>query len=179
MKAFINAVNRVSAAFGVAAAVMLLLGVIVICQMVFTRYVLNHSVYWQTEFVTYVLIAMTLMGSPYVLLRGAHVKVDALPRVLGDRGRFACAVIAYLTGFVFAAVIAVFGFEYWHLAWSRNWDTGTMWGPPLWIPLLALPLGMGLLALQYVASFLALITGHETPFADAGEPLPMDEEHEQ
>ena len=59
---------------------------LVVCQMVFVRYVLNQNTIWQTDFVTYSLIAATFIGSPYVLLTRGHVNVDVLPLYLGPRG---------------------------------------------------------------------------------------------
>lgn len=176
MKAFLTLVNGLSRACGVIAAVMLLLAVLFVCEMVFVRYVLNASVYWQTEFVTYVLIASTLIGSPYVLRVGGHVRVDILPLMLPAPARFALALIAYLVGFAFALLMAVYGYEYWYLALSEGWDSGTMWGISMWIPLLALPVGMGMLALQYVASILALLAGHEPPFATEEQGYPAGED---
>src|SRR2546423_11206786 len=41
--------------------------------MVFVRYVLNQNTIWQTDFVTWSLVAATFVGSPYVLLTGAPV----------------------------------------------------------------------------------------------------------
>ena len=52
---------------------------VVVCQMVFVRYVLNQTTIWQTDFVTYSLVAATFIGSPYVLLTRGHVNVDVLP----------------------------------------------------------------------------------------------------
>jgi len=37
---------------------------------------------------------------------------------------------------------------------------------PLWIPYLALPLGIGLLALQYLADIIELLTGEDPPGGD-------------
>jgi TRAP-type C4-dicarboxylate transport system permease small subunit len=34
----------------------------------------------------------------------------------------------------------------------------------MWIPLLSMPVGIGLLVLQYVAEIAALVTGREPPF---------------
>lgn len=176
MKVFLALVNGLSRACGVIAAVMLLVAVVIICEMVFLRYVLNASVYWQTEFVTYVLIASTLIGSPYVLQVGGHVRVDILPLMLPGAARFVLALIAYLVGFAFALLMALYGYEYWHLALSEGWDSGTMWGIPMWIPLLALPVGMGVLSLQYLASILALVTGRERPFATEEQRYPAEED---
>mgnify|MGYP003693606893 FL=1 len=62
--------------------------------MVFVRYVLNQNTIWQTDFITYCLIAATFIGSPYVLLTRGHVNVDVLPLYLGPRGRFWLALFA-------------------------------------------------------------------------------------
>ena len=54
---WVAAVHAVSRAFGVAAAGLILLSVGVVCQMVFVRAVLGQSSIWQTEFVTFSLVA--------------------------------------------------------------------------------------------------------------------------
>jgi len=53
--------------------------VIVVCEMVFVRYLLNYNTIWQTDFTIYSLVAATFIGSPYVLLTRGHVNVDVLP----------------------------------------------------------------------------------------------------
>jgi len=71
---------------GFVAAGLIALGVLVVCHMVFVRYVLGHNTIWQTDFTTYCLIAATFIGSPYVLLSRGHVNVDVL-RTIWARGR--------------------------------------------------------------------------------------------
>jgi TRAP-type C4-dicarboxylate transport system permease small subunit len=39
-----------------------------------------------------------------------------------------------------------------------------MWRARLWIPYSAMPIGLGLLTLQYVVDIIALVTGREAPF---------------
>jgi TRAP-type C4-dicarboxylate transport system permease small subunit len=39
-----------------------------------------------------------------------------------------------------------------------------MWRARLWIPYGAMPVGLGILTLQYVADLLNLLTGREPPF---------------
>ncbi len=41
--------------------------------MVFVRAVLGQSSIWQTEFVTFSLVAATFIGAPYILLTRGHV----------------------------------------------------------------------------------------------------------
>ena len=60
--------------------------------MVFIRYVLNDNTIWQTDFVTYSLVAATFIGAPYVLLTKGHVNVDVLPIYVGGRARYWLAI---------------------------------------------------------------------------------------
>ena len=79
MELFTRIVRWLSVAFGLFAAALTAAAVVIVCQMVFVRYVLNETTIWQTDFVTYSLVAATFFGSPYVLLTKGHVNVDVLP----------------------------------------------------------------------------------------------------
>jgi TRAP-type C4-dicarboxylate transport system permease small subunit len=163
---FIGAVAWLSRLGGIVAAALLLAAVLVICQMVFVRYVLQGSGIWQHEFATFALIGATLIGAPYVLLTHGHVNVDLLPVYLGPRGRLALALLAASITLVFCGALAGYGVAFWYEAWVNDWHAQTVWRPALWIPYLAVPLGMGVLALQCLAQILALAT----PFVGGGEP---------
>ncbi|MBC8268219.1 MAG: TRAP transporter small permease [Rhodospirillaceae bacterium] len=165
MKSFINFVSAVSNLCGVVAAFLVGSAIVVVCQMVVMRYFLNASTIWQTEFVIFSLVASTFIGSPYVLLIKGHVNVDLLPHYLGTKGRYALAMFASLLGFVFCSVLAWKGYLHFHEALVNGWTTDTVWALPLWIPYLSIPIGIGLLSLQYVADIIALATGHSMPFA--------------
>ena len=166
----IGAVAALSRLGGAAAVALLLAAVVVISQMVFVRYVLKGSAIWQHEFVTFSLIGATFIGAPYVLLTHGHVNVDLVPHYLGPRARFALALLAGLISLAFCATLAGYGFAFWYKAWINDWHAETVWRPPLWIPYFAVPLGMGLLALQSLAGIVALLTGREAPFAGGAEP---------
>lgn len=164
MDLFITGVRRISTACGILAIFLLLSAVIVVCHLVFVRYVLGASAIWQHEYVTFALIGATFLGSPYVLLLRGHVNVDLLPLYLGRRGRMALALLAAGISLAFCLVVAVTGVIWWHEAWAGDWHGDTVWAPPLWIPRLALPVGMALISLQYLADILALVTGRAAPF---------------
>lgn len=165
MRAFITLVGGLSKVCGAVAAALVGAAILVVCQMVVMRYFLNASTVWQTEFVIYSLVASTFIGSPYVLLIKGHVNVDLLPIYLGHRGRYVLAFVASLLGLTFCAALAWTGYELFAEAWVNDWTTDTVWKLPLWIPYLSIPLGIGLLCLQYVADVVALATGHAMPFA--------------
>lgn len=164
MNWYINAITRVSQLCGIVAALLIAAGVVVVCQMVVVRYVLNQTTIWQTDFVTYSLVAATFIGSPYLLLSRGHVNVDVLPHYLGQRGRYILALASMLMALAFCAVMTVLTYNFWHEAWENRWVSDTMWRARLWIPYAAMPIGLGILTLQYIAELMELITGREPPF---------------
>lgn len=164
MEGFIRAVRLLSLACGIVAAALTAAAVVVVCQMVFVRYVLNETTIWQTDFVTYSLVAATFIGAPYVLLTKGHVNVDVLPLYVGQRARWWLALCAIGISLAFAVVMAVLTAQFWHEAWENNWRSESMWRARLWIPYMAMPIGLGILALQYVVDLISLLTGREPPF---------------
>jgi len=164
MDALIRFVALISRLCGVFAAILIAAAVVIVCQMVFIRYVLNQNTIWQTDFVTYSLIAATFIGAPYVLLTRGHVNVDMLPLMLGERGRFWLALVAIGLSLAFCLVMTVLTFQFWHEAWTQNWVSDTMWRARLWIPYGSMPLGLGVLTLQYVVDLISVVTGREPPF---------------
>jgi TRAP-type C4-dicarboxylate transport system permease small subunit len=174
VNAFVRGVALLSQACGVVAAACLAAACLVVCQMVVLRYGLGASTIWQTEFVTYAVVASTLIGSPYVLLERGHVNVDLLPHYLGHNGRLILALLASFLGLTFCLVLGWAGWQYFHEAWVEKWTTPTVWAPPLWIVLLPFPIGIGLLSLQYVADIACLITGHSLPFGMPSHPEELE-----
>ena len=171
-----RAVETVSDLCGVLAASMILLAVLITCQMIWVRYVANASTVWQTELVIYLMIGATLIGLPYVQRLRGHVSVDLLPSLLPAAARRVLAATVLVAAMLVIGVMLYHAAELWHLAWSRGWKSDTVWGPPLWIPYLALPLGLGLYLLQLGADLLGVVTGADDPLATKGSahgaPLP-------
>lgn len=164
MDSFVGAVRLLSRMSGVAAILLILSALVVICQMIFVREVLGQSSIWQTEFVIFSLVAATFIGAPYVLLTKGHVSVDLVPLLVGHRIRVVLALTASILALGFCLIVLWNSFYWWQDAFDRGYLTSSMWRARLWIPYLSLPVGMGLLSLQYVADILALLTGREMPF---------------
>ena len=157
-------VCRLSEWSGVFAAGLMVVSVLVVCHMIFVRAVLGDSSIWQTEFVTYALVAATFLGAPYILLTRGHVNVDLLPMFLGDRQRMALAWLASILSFVFCLLFLYSAAHWWWEAWTLDLTTASIWRARLWIPYLSVPVGMTLVCLQYVVDMWALATGRDLPF---------------
>ena len=159
-----GAVRRVSLLCGYIAAALVAFAVVIVCHMVFVRYVLNQSTIWQTDLITYCITGATFIGCPYVLMTRGHVNVNVLPLHLGPRGRFALAMFAALLSVAFCAVMTVMTSLFWKEAWDNRWVSDTMWRARLWIPYASMPIGLGLLTLQYAVDIACLATGRARPF---------------
>lgn len=161
---FIRLTNALSSLCGLVAAAMIVTAVLITCQMIFVRFVLNHSTIWQTEAVIYLMVAATLTGLPYVQRHRGHVNVDLLPLVLAPAARKMLALIVLVASIAVVSIMLFYGFEQWWVAFQRGWTSDTVWGVRLWIPYLALPVGFGLFLLQLIADLIGILVGHEKPF---------------
>ncbi|MGP1678534.1 MAG: TRAP transporter small permease [Burkholderiales bacterium] len=164
MDRFVQGVRFISQLLGYFAAALIAISVIVVCHMVFVRYVLNQNTIWQTDFATYGLVAATFIGSPYVLMQRGHVNVDILPLFSGPRLRWWLALFAAGVTLFFCVTMTVLTVGLWHESWVNSWVSESMWRVRLWIPYSALPVGLGVLTLQCLADLVGLISGREPPF---------------
>jgi len=164
LDAFVAVIHTASRICGIASATMFGVAMLIICQLVFIRYALNDSTVWQTEAVIFLMIGATLIGLPYVQLLRGHVNVDLLPLYLKSGARMTLAVLTLLCGMAISALFGFYGLELVLEAYDGGWLSETIWAVPLWKPYSALPIGFGLLFLQFLADFLTLITRRSTPF---------------
>lgn len=169
--ALLRAVAWLSTVCGWTAAGMIVAAVMITCQMIWIRFVLNGSTIWQTEVVVYLMVGATMVGLPYVQLLRGHVNVDLLPLMLPPTLRKALAFLTLGAGALVVGIMAFYGFDMWHVAWQRGWTSDSVWGVRLWIPYLAVPVGFGLYLLQLGADLWAVARGHDSPFSLEGERL--------
>jgi len=171
MDAYIRFVALLSRIAGVFAALLIAFAVLVICDMVVERYLLGRTTIWQIDVVTYCIMAATFIGSAYVLMTRGHVNVDVLPLHVGKRASYWLALTTILIGLAFCAVLFTLCTVYWYEVWSKNWRSDTVWRARLWIPYFAMPVGLGLLVLQYFGELLNLVSGRVPPFGIGEERI--------
>lgn len=151
---YIRCMDAITLAAGILAAALLLMGVLVVCHMVFSRYVLGLSTTWQTELTTFAIAGAMLLGAPYVLLTRGHVAVTVLPDSLAAGPRKLMYLAASLVGLAFCLALAYGSWIYQLEAFHEGWTTGTVWNPPLWPAIVPMTVGATLLSLQYLAEIL-------------------------
>jgi TRAP-type C4-dicarboxylate transport system permease small subunit len=152
-------IGRLSELAGYTSAVLILASVLVICYGVLLRYFAGASTVWQTELSVYFLIYAAFVGSAYGLKHDDHVKIEFVVRRLPPRAREGVRFLTALLGFGLAVVVAALAFDLWWDATQAGQRSGTAWNPPLTYPYLILPLGMVVLALQYLALAVEIVQG--------------------
>lgn len=153
---FIGIVQALSRACGVLSALLLTFSMIIVCQMIFMRYILRAATIWQTEAVVFSATAAIFLGAPYVLLTKGHVGVDFIQMVVTSRTRLRLERIGAYLGLVFCLVMSVASGIYLFDALEGGWTTPSVAAVPLWMPLSPMVMGFVLLSLQYLAEIFKL-----------------------
>jgi TRAP-type C4-dicarboxylate transport system permease small subunit len=160
----VAAIHAVSRVFGVAAAGLILLSIGVICQMVFVRAVLGQSSIWQTEFVTFSIVAATFLGAPYILLTHGHVAVDVVPLMVKTSARRVLHFVGMALALVFCGFFLWAAVPWWWDTFQSGQTTPSIWRARVWIPYLSVPVGLGLLCLQFIAEIYMVASQRALPF---------------
>ena len=142
-------VDTLSEISGYLSGACIVVAMLVICYAVVLR-AMGVSTIWQTELATYLLIFVTFVGGAYGLKQGSHVSVELLTSRLPAKGRLALQVVAGLLSLVLIAAVGWYSYQMWWEAIESGERSGTAWNPSLSIPYLILPVGMVLIALQYL-----------------------------
>lgn len=169
VKAYIWTVSQISRLFAFIATALLIASMLVVCQMILLRYAFNLPTIWQTDFVVFSATAAMFLGAPYVLLKGGHVGVDVVEMMVSAPIKRKLKFLGSLLGLLFCLIMLLAGWIQFHDAWAGDWKHSSVWAPPLWVPLLALPIGFGLLSLQYTAQILSLLTNQPQDTSDESE----------
>ena len=150
---FCSIISQACGAFAVAA---LLFAILIIVELVFERYFFQRAITWQTELVTMLLVASTFIGSAYVLSEKAHVSMEWIYDFLSKRSILRLKIFTSFVSLFFFLILFYFGFLMVEEAFTKNYTTGTVWDPPLWIPYSSMMIGAALMILQYIAEIIKL-----------------------
>lgn len=153
-RSYISITDNLSRLFGLVAVLLLIAAMLVVCQMIFLRYFFRLPTIWQTDFVVYSATAAIFLGAPYVLMKRAHVSVDVVESLLTGKALEWLQFTGKILGLIFCAIMCAASAKYVWEAWSLGWKSSSIWQVPIWIPAIPMPIGFGLVCLQYVAEFL-------------------------
>ena len=156
LKKYLKFCNYISQACGTFAVAALLLSILIIVELVCERYFFQRAITWQTELVTMLLVASTFIGSAYVLSVKAHVSMEWVYDFLSRKNILRLKIITSFISLIFFLFLFYFTSLMVEEAFIKNYTTGTVWSPPLWIPYSSMLIGALLMILQYIAEILKL-----------------------
>ena len=154
---FIKLTNWLAKACGIFAAGCLFLSIVIITELVFERYLFKNAITWQTELVTMLLVASTFIGSAYVLSEKGHVNMEYLYSFMSEKGITKLKIFTDSLCLIFFLILFYVSFEITAEAFIKNHNTGTIWGPPLWIPYSSMLIGATLMVMSYIAELIKLV----------------------
>ena len=158
--------NVLSEISGYLSAVALVLATLAMMYGVLLRYFFGRPTVWQTEVSIYLLVFVTFVGAAYGLKHHAHVGVDLLVERLPLRARLLVRVVTALLALVVVAAVVWTSYGTWWEAVEGDFRSPTALRAPLSVVYAILPLGMVLVALQYLAFVIegirALVAGGDT-----------------
>ena len=133
----------------------LIIMLVVIGADIFTRYLFNFSFEIADEIGSYMLVVMTFVSLSVCQANSAFHQVELVQARLGPRGRALSAMIFDALAFAFSGLLL------WHFirlefsSWRFGERAPTYLETPLWLPRLAMAIGVAALCFSIVRTFLA------------------------
>jgi len=147
---FVRIIDGLTVLTGWAAALCLVAAALIVTEAVIVRKLLGISTIWQIEASVFLLIFAVFVGAPFVQKNDHHLNVDLVIILLNPRTREITLIVVSIITCILTAILAWYAWPMWWETVINNEHSESLWGPPLWIPFLFLPLGMTLLFLQYI-----------------------------
>lgn len=149
MNRFAAVVERLSVVCAVIAAALLLASIFTVTWMVVWR-ALGHQNSWELEAGIMMMVGAVFLASPYTLATKGHVGMELLDAVLSDRAKERLLVAGHVVGFAVCLYLAWMGLGMTIDAYRGNERGLGIARLVEWPKYAAMPIGMGLTALQYL-----------------------------
>ncbi len=154
MARFLRFLEQVSDKAAMASSAAMILVVALILVEVAVRSVFHSSTMVADEYSAYFYVVLVFLGLGYTFKTDGHIRVKVIWSRLGERGR----TVLDLAAIAMAIVLCVFALYYAvpmvREAYTLNMVSETPAETPIWIPQLAVPVGLVLFILQLAASWI-------------------------
>ena len=148
---FDRAVGMISAAAaGVAAAILLTIFVIVQAEVVL-RFIFDSPTSWSHEVSTFAICWVGFLAAGHILRLSRHLEVDVLTSRISKKSRRLLGTITDATACAFCIYACYVGVKFVDIAFLMKATSASEIDTPLWIPYLAIPIGFGIFALEFLA----------------------------
>lgn len=142
-----------------------------ICYDAIMRYVFAAPTVWSLEVNTFLLVFVGLAPAASVLRTGQQLHIGFFRMRFGRTQRLTANAVIALLGIVFCAVMTWRGAIMAGHAFQYGERMSTTLGTPMVLPFALIPIGFGLLTLQFLLDFVAALRGEERAEETVGEVL--------
>ena len=148
-------IDRIINGMAVIAGLLLMFMMFSICYEVVLRYFLFSPLTWVTEISEYILLYATFLGAPWVLKRGAHVKVDIVLTRLGNKSQKIVNLATSLICIAVCLVLVWFGTQMSLDLYQRGIPVIKSLSVPKFLLVGIIPFGGFFLAIQFIRRMIA------------------------
>jgi TRAP-type C4-dicarboxylate transport system permease small subunit len=136
MKFLIHLSRRLNDSIQSLVSILGIIMTIVVASQVFSRYVLNHSLFWSEELARLILVWLTFFGATVAYYHGLHPGVDTVVKRLPENLKRITELISYLAGMVLFTVMVVWGAKF---AWFVKLQVTPALNLPKWVVMAVVP----------------------------------------
>ena len=137
----------------IAGLLVLLCGFMIVYEVI-CRGLFNAPTEWVTEIATYCVVIAGFLGMGVAYAGKKHIHVDIFLSKLSAKARCYIEIITSVIGIFYSYLFMVYSWDMVMLSIEYNNCAPTTLGTPLWIPQMAMPVGMAVLLLQIVCTLL-------------------------
>ena len=134
----------------VIARAMIVIMIVLVAIDVVARYVFNSPLGFASEYVMYLMVGVTLLAANYVLREKGHIRVDIIIRLLPPRAQVWLTVVTDVVSVFCVVILLIQTFNLTAQSLANNTSSVTAMATPLGIVQLMLPIGFGLLLIEFI-----------------------------
>ncbi len=137
-------------------AILMIVTSMIIFIQVILRYFFGQSIVWGEELARYGIVWFVFLGSSLAVKQGAHASVDVLVKLLPGVARKSVEILAIGISIAYCVLVVRFGLDLVFRVRAMGNITPTL-EIPMFIPYLAIPVGVTLMGIRYVMELIAKI----------------------
>ncbi len=152
----IGFINQSIAAIGITA------GVAISFTNVVARYVFDASLVWAAELSIFMFLWSAFFGAAYCFKKDAHIAVTIVLDVMPSKLAKLMLILSHIITLVFLIAVSYYGYEYLLLVIDLEERSIDLWGMPMWIPYLVIPIAFAFAAFRVLERlYIIITTNHE------------------
>jgi len=157
MKALIHKIDRFAGVGAVLAGLFLVAGWLMIMTEIIMRSGFNSTLLITDEYSGYLMCALTFCALSYTLREKGHIRMTLTYRFVPGRKRLYLDLICFVIGFGFCIAATVFAARYFYDSLVTGSQSMQISETYLAIPQFFIPLGFGMMAIQFFGEILKTV----------------------